>query len=100
MSLGLFIGSLVVLAIASLMVVLGYYTGTRSNEEYIDLDCGKNIFRDYFSGNRVTCNGKILSMGAGLGIVIGSGVFVILGLITSIIFGVKLLIERRKRSNR
>jgi hypothetical protein len=97
MSLGLFIGSLVVLAIGLLMAAFGYYVGNSSNEEYIDLDSGKNIFKDYLSGNRKTCNDKIRDVGIGGGIILGSGVFVIMGLITSIIFGVKLVMERREK---
>ena len=96
MSLGLFIGSLVVLAIGLLMVAFAYYVANTAAEEYDNLNCGENIFRDYFSGNRVTCNHKIRDTGVALGIIITAGIFIILGLITSIIFGVKLLVIRRK----
>ena len=49
MSLGLFIGSFVVLAIGLLMVAFAYYVANTAAEEYDNLNCGENIFRDYFS---------------------------------------------------
>ena len=98
MSLGLFIGSLIVLAIGLVMGAIGYYMGHISNEEDIDLNCCQNPFKDYLSGNRETCNDKIRDVGIGLGIRIGSGIFIIVGFIASIIFGTRLVIDTRKRN--
>lgn len=96
MSFGLFIGSLVVLAIGMVMGAIGSYIGHTSNEKYIDLNCGKNIFSNYMHGGE--CDMQTAIQGAGIGVLVVGGIFIIVGFIASIIFGVKLLMERRKKN--
>jgi hypothetical protein len=92
MSLGLFIGSLVVLAIGLLVSGSGYYTGETINEKY-NLNCGENIFDLYTE----ECHNLKYSIGTNIGIILGAGIFVLVGFTASIIFGVKLAIDTRKR---
>jgi hypothetical protein len=79
MSYGLLIGSLVVLGIASIMLLSGYYANQLTFQE----DCEKT-FSTYYG----KCDERNAVISASFGFVLASGVFVILGLITSIIFGI------------
>jgi hypothetical protein len=95
MSIGLFIGSLVVLAIGLLIAAFGYYKGATSIEKYNALNCGENIFSNYKSGGE--CDNQNVRMGFAVGFITAAGIFIMLGLTASIIFGVKLVLDRRKR---
>jgi UPF0716 family protein affecting phage T7 exclusion len=92
MSLGLFIGALVVLAIGLLIAGFGYYIFHTAGKSA--LSC-KNLVGDFQTGRE--CGTQIIFSGIGVGIMIAAGVFIIVGFITSIIFGVKLVRDRRKR---
>lgn len=94
MSLGLFIGSLVVLAIGLITAGLGFYIGHTAVEKQDALNCGNKLS---YIINKKVCDDQTTDYGIGLGLFIGSGIFIILGLITSIIFGVKLVLVRRKK---
>jgi len=92
MSLGLFIGTLVVLAIGLLIAGFGYYIFHTAGKSA--LGC-KNLVGDFQTGRE--CGTQIIFSGIGVGIMIAAGVFIIVGFITSIIFGVKLVRDRRKK---
>jgi hypothetical protein len=92
MSYGLFTGSLVVLGIASIMFLSGYY----GNQLTVQEDCEKT-FSTYYG----KCDERNAVISATFGFALASGVFIILGLITSIIFGIErieLVIDKRRIS--
>jgi hypothetical protein len=92
MSLGLFIGALVVLAIGLLIAGFGYYIFHTAGQN--TLGC-KNLVGNFQTGRE--CGTQIIFSGIGVGMMIAAGVFIIVGFIASIIFGVKLVKERRKK---
>jgi hypothetical protein len=93
MSRGLLIGSIILLAIGLLMLVYSYYVGITANEKYTDLNCSKlNIFN-----NRGECDDQIIGMAVSASILFVGGIFTLVGFIASIVFGIKLFIDTRKK---
>jgi len=89
--LGLLIVSLVVLAIGLMMGAIGYSLNHESVKTYHDMNCGNTLFRG------AACDDRIAMMGAGIAIVVVGGIFIIVGFIASIIFGVKLIMRKINR---
>ena len=90
MSSGLLIVSLVVLAIGLMTGAIGYSLNHESVKTYHDMNCGNSLFRG------AGCDDRIAMMGAGIAIIVFGGIFIIVGFITSIIFGVKFVMRKRK----
>jgi hypothetical protein len=89
--LGLLIVSLVVLAIGLMMGAIGYSLNHESVKTYHEMNCANSLFRG------AACDDRIAMMGAGIAIIVVGGIFIIVGFIASIIFGVKLVIRKINR---
>ena len=89
--LGLLIVSLLVLAIGLMTMVIGISLNNESVKTYHDMNCGNTLFRG------AACDNQIAMLGAGFGVAVVGGIFIIVGFIASIIFGVKLVMGKRNR---
>ena len=90
MSSGLLIG-LGILGVGLLMVGVGYYQAKTANERYNALSCKGSVFIE------AECDNESQSMGIGIGVFLVGGIFTLVGMTTSVIFGIKLAIDTRKR---
>jgi hypothetical protein len=96
MSSGFFIGSFVVLIIGIIIASFSWWAGVSTGSEpYNDLGCGQNIFNKSPEMEN-KCSAASGGMLIGMISSIVAFIFIIVGLIASIIFGVKLAIDRRK----
>jgi hypothetical protein len=99
MSSGILIGSLIVLVIGILIEVFAYWAGVSTGSEpYNELECSSHIFKFNTSPELVEkCSAARGGMQVGFVSFIIGAIFIIVGVITSIIFGVKMAVDKRKQ---
>jgi hypothetical protein len=99
LGLGIVIGSLVVLFIGILIIGFSYWAGVSTGSEpYKDLECSKHIFKYNTSPELAEkCSAAKGGMAIGIWSFIVGLIFVIVGVITSIIFGIKLAVDNRHK---